>query len=70
MTAYQAMMFSAMELNKINQLKAAIASGAVKEKNLPADTLQHLTAENIANLQKANSKAAAVVVEELKEWYQ
>ena len=70
MTAYETLMFTAMELNKIRQLKAAIAAGSVKTKDLPADTLQHLTPENEKNLHTANQRASAQVYEQLKEWYE
>lgn len=70
LTAYEAMTFTAIETNKIRQLKQAIATGAIKEKDLPADTLKRLTPENEKNLHTANQRASAQVYEQLKEWYQ
>lgn len=69
MTAYETHQFTTSELNKIANTQRAVQSGAVKEKDLPAEFAAYLTPENKANLVAANKKSHAVLMEELKQWY-
>jgi hypothetical protein len=68
MTAYEAYLFTTQELNKIANVQAAVKSGAVKEKDLPEEFKQNMSAENKERLTNVNKRAHVVLMEELNQW--